>query len=389
MEYTAEQKSAIDRSMTDSLVLMTGGPGTGKTTTIKGIVSDNESAGAVVTVLAPTGKAASRITDHTGFEASTIHRALEWFPPLQGFRRNAGNPLPADVVVVDESSMIDVHIAGSLMEAVRPDARLVMVGDANQLQPVGPGSPFADLLSVPQAKAIRLSRPFRQSGGSAIANAAYAILDGKAPDNVVSDESTFLYLERGTSDIAVTVMELIRERFPKRGICGDEAIQVLVPAKEKAVGTKAFNDMLAAHFNPSGRINALSVGDKVIQQVNDYDAGVFNGDTGRVTRAAKGAVVVEFADRKEVVYTGDKRSNIARAWALTVHKSQGSEYDAVIIAIDDAHGPLLYRNLLYTAVTRARRMAVVIGPKSAMRSCVATVATRRETNLPHRITSML
>ncbi len=381
------QRDAVVATMHEPLMVLTGGPGTGKTTTVRALVTLQRAAGHKILLAAPTGRAAKRLSEATGHPAGTIHRLLEWTPRVQRFARNEGSPLDADVVLVDEASMLDVQLGSALLRALRPGARMVLVGDADQLPPVGPGTVLADLLATPEVKAVRLTEVFRQAATSAIVRGAYEVLRGSAPTpsparapvaegaKPVPPAGELYFVERDDGEKAAAVLvDLVAKRLPQSfGVHPIRDIQVLVPTHRGPLGAQALNEALQEALNPGvarGRRN-LSVGDKVMQHKNDYDLDVWNGDLGVVARL-EGEKIVAVIDGREVLYGGVAVDNLSLAYAATVHKSQGSEYDVVVIGLHTSHYVLLNRALLYTAITRARRLAVIVGSEKALRLAVDT-----------------
>jgi exodeoxyribonuclease V alpha subunit len=385
------QQQAV-RTLLDSAVLvLTGGPGTGKTTTIKAIVALAKSAGLEIALAAPTGRAARRMTEATREPARTIHRMLEWNPRLGRFSRDAHAPLGADVVLVDETSMLDVVIASKLVAAVKPGARMVFVGDADQLPSVGPGTVLADLLATPWIPAVRLTEVFRQASASAIVRGAHAVLRGELPTSsptrapgITAPPAGELFLVRAddAERAAELLVETVARRIPRSfGLDPVRDVQVLVPTHKGPLGAAALNAALQRELNPAARATPpgphgprFLPGDKVMQLRNDYDLEVWNGDIGTVVRVDKEAVVV-LIDGREVVFTGEARDALALAYAATVHKAQGSEYDAVVIGLHTSHFMLLERALIYTAITRARRLAVIVGSERALKLAIGNART--------------
>ncbi|MFO0607722.1 MAG: ATP-dependent RecD-like DNA helicase [Polyangiales bacterium] len=381
------QREAVVATMREPFLVLTGGPGTGKTTTVKALVALQRAAGHKIVLAAPTGRAAKRLAEATGHPAGTIHRLLEWTPRVQRFARNEGSPLDADVVLVDEASMLDIQLGSALVRALRPGARMVLVGDADQLPPVGPGTVLADLLATPEVRAVRLTEVFRQATSSAIVRGAYEVLKGAVPRPSpprapvpegaapVPPAGELYVVERDEADEAAAVLvDLVAKRLARSfGVHPIRDVQVLVPTHRGPLGAQALNEALQQALNPGvarGR-RGLSPGDKVMQHKNDYDLDVWNGDLGVVARL-EGEKVVATIDGREVLYGGAAVENLSLAYAATVHKSQGSEYDAVVIGLHTSHFVLLNRALLYTAITRARRLAVIVGSPKALRLAVDT-----------------
>ena len=381
------QREAVEATMTHALVVLTGGPGTGKTTTVRAIVALHRAAGRKVLLAAPTGRAAKRLSEATQHPAGTIHRLLEWTPRIQRFARNEGSALDADLVLVDEASMVDVLLGSALVRALRPGARVVFVGDADQLPPVGPGTVLADLLATPCLRAVRLTEVFRQAAASAIVRGAYQVLQGAAPTPSppraplpegappVAPAGELYFVKRQEADEAAQVLvDMVVRHLPRSfGVHPVRDVQVLVPTHRGPLGAQALNEALQAKLNPDaprGR-RGLAVGDKVMQLKNDYDLDVWNGDVGVVARV-EGDKLTVVIDGREVNYTAAAADNLTLAYAATVHKSQGSEYDVVVVGLHTSHFVLLNRALLYTAITRARRLAVLVGSDKALRLAVDT-----------------
>ncbi|MEZ4408654.1 MAG: AAA family ATPase [Polyangiales bacterium] len=379
----AKQREAVEATMTSPVVVLTGGPGTGKTTTVRAMVALHRAAGNKVLLAAPTGRAARRLNEATQAPASTIHRLLEWTPRLGRFSRNRSSPLDADFVLVDEASMLDVQLASALVQAVRPGARLVLVGDADQLPPVGPGTVLADLLAQPAVRSVRLTEVFRQASASAIVRGAYSVLQGELPkpsppraptgSPVPPDGELYFVRAEEAEEGARLLVETVARRIPRSfGVDPIRALQVLVPTHRGPMGAQRLNEALQAALNPGadrGR-RGFAPGDKVMQHKNDYDLDVWNGDVGTVLRVEEKSVVVSVEGR-EVTYAGAAADNLSLAYAATVHKAQGSEYDAVVVGLHTSHFVLLTRSLLYTAITRARRLVVLVGNERALRIAIS------------------
>jgi len=379
------QKHALERAAGTGILVITGGPGVGKTTLVRAIISLFSAARRRVVLAAPTGRAANRLTEATGRESKTIHRLLEYEPRSQAFGRTAENPLDADVVLIDESSMVDVLLARALISACSVTTRLILVGDVDQLPSVGPGAFLRDVVDSQKVPVVRLARVFRQAEASLIVKNAHRIREGQrplAPDSgALSD---FFLVERADGQrAALDVVELVRTRIPERfGLDPRRDIQVLAPMHRGVLGTVALNAALQAALNPEGpslvvRGSAMRVGDKVMQVKNDYEREVFNGDIGWVTRVDPKLRAVSVAfDGRELDYAADELDLLLLAYAISIHKSQGSEYPAVVLPVTTAHFVMLTRNLLYTAVTRAKRLCVLISDPRALR--IALGEDRRE-----------
>jgi exodeoxyribonuclease V alpha subunit len=394
-----EQRHAVELAATSRLLVLTGGPGTGKTFTTRTIVDLWRAMGKSILLAAPTGRAAQRLSEMTNQEAKTIHRLLAFDPKTMGFRYTEEHPLEAQAFVVDESSMLDLFLAHSLFKAIPPDAQVLMVGDVDQLPSVGPGMVLRDLINSEQIPVVRLSQVFRQAAKSHIVTNAHRINAGQFPHLTPTTkfaQSDCLWLEAPEPELgAEGIVHLVSEYLPKYGIDPLREVQVLSPTTRGAVGTRQLNTMLQHMLNPraSGKTelarggSVLRVGDRVIQQVNDYTREVFNGDLGTITRIdlEEQEVVVQFAER-EVSYDYADLPELALAWAVTVHKSQGSEYAVVIFPLFLQHYLLLSRNLVYTGLTRARQLAILVGPTKAIGLAIKRVMDRqRYTALADRL----
>ncbi|MCS6888415.1 MAG: ATP-dependent RecD-like DNA helicase [Chloroflexus sp.] len=395
IDLSPQQRDAVRTALTSPVMLLTGGPGTGKTTSLRALVLLLRARGYRPLLAAPTGRAARRLSEATGIEARTIHRLLEYGPD-GSFRRNAENPLDCDLLVIDEASMLDIVLANQLLKATPPGAHLVIVGDADQLPSVGPGRVLGDLIESGIVPRVHLDAIFRQAAGSGIAANARRINEGLLPVWGGHDDFYFFAAETPERCAELTV-ELVVERIPRRfGYDPRRDIQVLSPTHKGIAGVAALNAALQAALNPprpgvaeyrSGA-TIFRVGDRVIQQRNDYDRDVYNGDTGEVIaiNAEEQTVVVRFEDGRAIRYSGLDLDDLALAYALSVHKSQGSEYPVVVLPLLMQHQPLLQRNLLYTAVTRARRLVVIIGDRRAIAAAVAAAEVeRRYTGLGVRL----
>ena len=403
LALTEEQRQAVRLAFQEKLLIITGGPGTGKTTILKAVIRLLAAKMLRVHLASPTGRAAKRLAEVTGHEATTLHRLLEWNPREGGFQRNARHPLETDFVVVDEVSMIDVLLAHHLLQAIPLTATLLLVGDADQLPSVGPGTVLQDLLSVPGIPAIRLTTIFRQAAQSRIVSNAHRVNRGEFPDlsvGAAGQAQDFYFLsEEDPEKLQQLIVDLAHRRLPARyGLDPRADIQVLTPMHRGPIGAGQLNTALQTALNPprneemdllrGGRI--FRVGDRVLQIRNNYDKGVYNGDLGRIAAIdpTEQAVTVQ-VDEREVSYDFSELDELTLAYAATVHKSQGSEYPAVILPMHTTHYLMLQRNLLYTAITRARRLLVLVGMKKALAIAVKNDATvRRRSRLADRLAGL-
>ena len=389
-ELSATQRDAVEASLHQGLMVLTGGPGTGKTTTVRTIVRALEALEQRVVLCAPTGRAAKRLSEATGTEASTIHRLLEWNPMKGGFARDAGTPLDAEVVLVDEASMLNLQLARSLFEAIPPASRLILVGDVDQLPPVGPGQVLRELIVADVAHVVRLHEVFRQAEQSAIVRGAHAILRGDAPpsSNEASEaEGDLFVIKSQDPDRVVETLVRLMDRMKARyGLDPVQDVQVLTPMRRGPLGTHALNEALQRALNPRAEVpGRFAPGDKVMQLRNDYDKDVFNGDLGTVHRVEGGITYVRI-DGREVQYKVDGLDALSLAYASTVHKVQGSEFPACVIVLHNAHFVLLNRALLYTAVTRAKRLVVLLGdPRAIARAAGNALAYESHSKLARRL----
>ena len=369
------------------VLVMTGGPGVGKTTIVNAILRVLAAKGTEILLCAPTGRAAKRMTEATGFEAKTIHRLLEVDPKAGGFKRGDDNPLDCDLLVVDETSMVDVMLMQSLMKAVPDTAALLIVGDIDQLPSVGPGQVLADVISSGAVPVVRLTEVFRQAAQSRIITSAHRINQGSIPDlNPPEAESDFYFVQADDPETAVArIVELVKTRIPKRfGLDPIRDVQVLCPMNRGGVGARSLNIELQAALNPAGDRKVerfgwtFAPGDKVMQIENDYDKEVYNGDIGTVddVDSNSGELLASF-DGRLVTYGFGELDMLVPAYAATIHKSQGSEYPAVVIPVLTQHYAMLQRNLLYTGVTRGKRLVVLVGQKKAVAIAVHNVSGRR------------
>jgi len=372
-----KQIEGLRQSVASKVLVITGGPGTGKTTMTRAILEVLLKKGRRAVLCAPTGRAAKRLNEATGQEARTIHRVLEFSPAQGGFQRTSDHPIEADIVLVDEGSMIDIRLFSDLLEAVPEHAQLILVGDVDQLPSVGPGNVLQDVIASGVAKVVRLDQIYRQGDASEIVLAAHQVNDGAIPKSSSVSTGDFFVIEREDPDAIVdTVRTVVMERIPRRFGLEPMDIQVLTPMVRGTLGTRNLNHELQAALNPSGAElvrggRTLRLGDKVMQTRNDYDKDVFNGDLGRVAvlDAEDRAVSVRFDDRL-VRYEGAELDALMHAYACTIHKSQGSEYPAVVIPLHTQHFVMLRRNLLYTALTRGRRLVVLVTSRRALQLSV-------------------
>jgi exodeoxyribonuclease V alpha subunit len=381
------QVAAIRLALTSKVLVMTGGPGVGKTTIVRAILRILAAKGVRLLLCAPTGRAAKRMTEATGFEAKTIHRLLEVDPKGGGFKRGEDNPLDCDLLVVDEASMVDVMLMQALMKAIPDKAALLIVGDIDQLPSVGPGQVLADVIASGAVPVVRLTEVFRQAAQSRIITSAHRINQGSIPDlSPPGVDSDFYFVQADDPETAVPrIIELVKTRIPKRfGLDPIRDVQVLCPMNRGGVGARSLNIELQAALNPAGDRKVerfgwtFAPGDKVMQIENDYDKDVYNGDVGNIDAVdpADGELVVNF-DGRAVTYGFGELDTLVPAYAATIHKSQGSEYPAVVIPIMTQHYAMLQRNLLYTGVTRGKRLVVLVGQKKAIAIAVRNVSGRR------------
>ncbi len=380
LQLAATQRDAIGQATRQKVLIITGGPGVGKTTIVRGILEIFAARMLRCALCAPTGRAAKRLSETTGREAKTIHRLLEFDPGFGGFKRDQNNPLNLDLLVVDESSMVDVVLMNQLVRAIPLHACLVLVGDVDQLPSVGPGRVLGELIDSRLIPAVRLTEIFRQAGQSWIVRAAHAIKGGEMPQSAPPNQGDFYFIEAATPE-AVTdrIVTMVRDRIPQRfGLDPFRDVQVLTPMNRTELGAQALNLRLQQVLNPSPGGAAVErfgwtfhVGDKVLQTTNNYKKEVFNGDIGRVTaiEATDREVVVDF-DGKSVVYDFGELDELTLAYALTIHRSQGSEYAAVVMPMHTQHFLMLQRNLFYTGVTRGKRLVVVVGTRKALQLAV-------------------
>ncbi|HEX6861490.1 MAG TPA: AAA family ATPase, partial [Thermoanaerobaculia bacterium] len=377
VELARQQRQAVRSGLTRKVLVITGGPGTGKTTLVRGLVKILEKKGQRILLAAPTGRAAKRLAEATGGEASTIHRLLEFDPKTRTFVRNRDHPLGCDLLIVDEASMLDAVLAFHLLRAMPDPGRLVLVGDVDQLPSVGPGRVLADLIRSDAVEVVRLTEIFRQAARSQIVVNAHRVNEGRMPDTEAVDGDFFFLARRDPEEIVDTIAELVGRRVPARfGLDPIDQIQVLTPRNRGPLGTERLNETLRDLLNPQGEEitrggRSFRVGDKVMQVRNNYDLDVFNGDIGRVTGIDELDQLLRVTiDGREVVYEPSMLDELTLAYACTIHKSQGSEYPCVIVPLHTQHYLMLQRNLLYTALTRAKKLAILVGEPRALAAAV-------------------
>ena len=390
---SVEQISAVSASLASGLLVVTGGPGTGKTTVTRSIVEAHRTHGENVLLGAPTGRAAKRLQEATGCEAKTLHRLLEWSPRTGGFGRNSEFPLDADVVLVDEASMIDLRLMADLLAAISGKTRLVLVGDADQLPPVGAGRPFLNLLRSGVCSVSRLTAVFRQAQASAIVGGAHAILNGESPrwtpPGQKGSGDLFMIATRSPDDSVERVLQCVDRLAEAYGLDATKDLMVLAPMRRGPLGVHALNERLRSRLNSAagGSPNGFVPGDKVMQLRNDYEREVYNGDLGRVVSVAHGVTSVNF-DGRIVEVAADALDQLVLAYASTVHKVQGSEFPAVVIVMYGGHHVMLSRALLYTALTRAKKLAICIGDPRAFRRAWENASVQRaRSGLAQRLAS--
>ncbi|MCF8050892.1 MAG: ATP-dependent RecD-like DNA helicase [Desulfobacterales bacterium] len=394
-----DQKRAVDKSAAEKVLIVTGGPGTGKTTIISSVIRLYSRWTRKILLAAPTGRAAKRMSEATGAAAMTIHRMLEFNFQKGGFQRDGDNPLDCDLLIVDEASMIDTTLMAHVLRAVPDPATVVFVGDVDQLPSVGPGNVLADMIASGRIPVVKLTEIFRQAQTSRIIVNAHRINHGQLPELALSGELTEFYFieKRAPEEVRDAILQVVRQNIPRRfGLDPIKDIQVLTPMHKGTVGAVSLNRELQQALNPAGEgivqgERRFRVGDKVMQIRNNYDREVFNGDIGRIERIDPVAqqVTVRFEDRPVVYEFGDL-DEIVLAYAVSVHKSQGSEFPAVVLPVVTQHYILLQRNLIYTAVTRARELMVMVGTRKALAIAVGNDAPqKRYTRLEARIRQLL
>ncbi len=400
IELSPQQYLAVVTAAQEQVMILTGGPGTGKTFVTRTIVMLWKAMGRKIACAAPTGRAAKRLTEMTGIEAKTIHRLLEFDPSKMGFKRDLDRPLDCSAIVVDESSMVDLFLAHSLLKAIPDKAQILMVGDIDQLPSVGPGNVLKDLIASNKIPVVRLTQVFRQAAASAIITTAHQINHGQIPHlEPVSMKATSdcLWHNGGTEPEhgVQTICDLIEHYIPRAGFDAATDVQVLCPMTRGVVGTRNLNKVLQQLINPSSEEKTelvrgdsiLRTGDRVMQLKNDYNKEVFNGDLGMVMDIdhTEKEVIINF-DERDIVYDYADLNEITLAWATSIHKSQGSEYPVVILPLYTQHYVMLSRNLFYTGLTRAKQLALIVGSEKAIAIAVKQVKQQqRYTRLKERL----
>ena len=392
IEYDEVQLAAIRQAVTSKVMVLTGGPGTGKTTTTQGIIAALKKAGLRVLLAAPTGRAAKRMSEATGMEAKTIHRLLE-YNPQDGYKRNDENPLEGDALIVDECSMIDILLMNNLLKAVPVGMRLVFVGDIDQLPSVGAGNVLRDIIDSQRIPVVRLVCIFRQAQKSRIVMNAHAINQGRFPDTSNGRDTDFFFMREDDPERAAeTIVRLVKERLPRAYRESPDRIQVLTPMQRGVVGAANLNLLLQQALNPSGPSlgrggYTYRQGDRVMQLRNNYAKDVFNGDLGyiREVDTEDRMLTVDF-DGKWVEYDVTELDELTLAYATTIHKAQGSEYPIVVMPVLMTHYVMLQRNLIYTGITRAKKICVLLGAAKALAYAVRNVSVlKRNTRLKERL----
>ncbi|MAT97075.1 MAG: ATP-dependent RecD-like DNA helicase [Anaerolineaceae bacterium] len=390
-----QQLHAVETAVKNKVTILTGGPGTGKTTTMRALLDLLDRHRLTYALASPTGRAAKRLAEATGREAKTVHRLLE-FKPGEGFGRSENNPLNADMVIIDEASMLDLMLTYNLLKAISPDSHLLLVGDVDQLPSVGAGDVLGDLIDSGKTAVVRLQTIFRQAADSLIISNAHRINEGKMPETTSEAKDFFIFVKEDPGEAAELLVDVVKNRVPlKFKLDPLDDIQVLAPMYNGAVGVNNLNLLLQAALNPGAKRKAerklggrlFRVGDKVMQTVNNYDKNVYNGDIGRVTDMdlLQQNLTVSI-DGAPVVYDFLEADELVHAYAISVHKSQGAEYPCVVMPVATQHYLMLQRNLLYTAVTRAKKLVILVGTRKAIRIAVKNdKTTQRHTALDWRL----
>lgn len=392
IEYDDVQVNAIKQAVNSKVMVLTGGPGTGKTTTTQGIIAALNTMGLNILLAAPTGRAAKRMSEATGMEAKTIHRLLE-YNPADGYKRNDENPLDGDALIVDECSMIDILLMNNLVKALREDMRLILVGDIDQLPSVGAGNVLRDIIESGCVPVVRLTRIFRQAQSSRIVMSAHAINDGRFPDISNGKNTDFFFIKNEDAEsVATAIVDLVKNRLPKGYRMPLSKIQVLAPMQRGVVGASNLNLILQEALNPtkeglSRGGYSFRKGDRVMQIRNNYDKEVFNGDLGYIesVNLEDRTLSVNF-DNRLVEYEVSELDELSLAYATTIHKAQGSEYPIVVMPILMKHYVMLQRNLIYTGITRAKKVCVLIGSVRALAYAIHNLTvSNRNTRLKERL----
>lgn len=392
IEYDEVQVAAIRQAVNSKVMVLTGGPGTGKTTTTQGIIAALKTMGYSILLAAPTGRAAKRMSEATGMEAKTIHRLLE-YNPADGYKRNDENPLEGDVLIVDECSMIDILLMNNLVKALPETMHLILVGDIDQLPSVGAGNVLRDIIDSERVPVVRLTRIFRQAQTSRIVMSAHAINEGKFPDISNGKDTDFFFIKNDDADaVATAIVDLVKNRLPKGYHMPLSKIQVLTPMQRGVVGSANLNLILQEVLNPTkeglsrGGYN-FRKGDRVMQIRNNYDKEVFNGDLGYIESVNQEdrTLMVNFEERL-VEYEVSELDELSLAYAATIHKAQGSEYPIVVMPVLMKHYVMLQRNLIYTGITRAKKVCVLIGSTKALAYAIHNLTvSNRNTKLKERL----
>lgn len=395
VEYDEVQAEAIREAVSSKVMVLTGGPGTGKTTTTQGIIAALKAMGLRILLAAPTGRAAKRMSEATGMEAKTIHRLLE-YNPKDGYKRNDDNPLEGDALIVDECSMIDLLLMNNLMKAIPAGMRLVLVGDIDQLPSVGAGNVLRDIIDSKRIPVIRLTRIFRQAQESRIVMSAHAINKGVFPDTSNGKNTDFFFIQQEDPEQTVdTIVKLVKERLPNAYKRPTSDIQVLTPMQRGVVGAANLNMALQTVLNP-GQVSlnrsgySFRQGDRVMQLRNNYDKEVFNGDLGYIERVdMEDRTLFVCFDGRTVEYDVSELDELTLAYATTIHKSQGSEYPIVVMPVLMTHYVMLQRNLIYTGITRAKKICVLVGTKKALSFAIRNLSVlKRNTKLKERLNAL-